>query len=97
ASSFLAPSRATACASKKDRGDDELILVDQTVLSELRHDGAASENHDVFAGLLLQGLDLARVELVEKAGIPPRDILPRFGNDQFGRLVDPVRHRANVL
>lgn len=39
-------------ASEDDRADDELILVDQTVLRELRHDGAATKDDQSLPGWL---------------------------------------------
>src|SRR5690348_8392939 len=43
-------------ASEEDRADNHLILVDQPVLRQLRHDGAATEDDHVFAGPALHGL-----------------------------------------
>src|SRR3954464_10556165 len=40
-----------AAAAEERGADDELVLVDQPVLRELRHDGPAAEDHDVLAGL----------------------------------------------
>ena len=74
-------------ASEEDRTDNDLILVDQAVLRELRHDGAATKDNHVFAGPALHGLDLARVEFVKNAGILPRHTLQAPREDQFCHLV----------
>ncbi|HMF48913.1 MAG TPA: hypothetical protein VK603_09730 [Candidatus Saccharimonadales bacterium] len=62
-------------ATDEDRADDELILVDQAVLRELRNDRAAAEEDHVFARLVFQSLDLVPVEFVKNAGILPRRVL----------------------
>ena len=53
-------------ASEEERAGDELIFVDQTVLRELRSDGAAAEDHDVSTGLPFERLDRPRLEFVEQ-------------------------------
>jgi hypothetical protein len=73
--------------SEEDRTDHHLVLVDQAVLRELRHDGAATEDDHVFAGPAFHGLDLVRVEFVKDAGIPPRHILEAPREDPFCHLV----------
>src|SRR4026209_2649425 len=37
-----------------DRKDDDLVLVDQSLLRQLRHDAAAAQDRNVLPGLFLQ-------------------------------------------
>src|SRR5215210_7966712 len=66
------------------------------MLRELRDDGPAAKNHHVLARLFLHGLDRARIELAEEAGILPRHLLPGLGKYQFVRVVYPVYHRTQL-
>jgi len=74
-------------AGQKDRADDELIFIDQSVLGELRYDGAATEDYHIFPGLAFHVLDLARIEFVNDAGIFPRRVLEVLGRNHFARFV----------
>src|SRR5439155_16604141 len=63
---FRDAAQQRAAASEEERAGDELIFVDQTVLRELRSDGAAAEDHDVSTGLPFERLDRPPLEFVEQ-------------------------------
>src|SRR5207302_9504628 len=56
-----------SAVTEEHRAHDELILIDETVLRQLRHDRSATEDHHVLAGPLLHGRALVHVQLTDEA------------------------------
>ena len=102
-----------SAVAEEHRAHDELILIDETVLRQLRHDRSATEDHHVLAGPLLHGRDLVHVQLTDEASVVPRHFFQCSGENELGRLVHPdgdhsvlsrllpwtvrIRRRAGVL
>src|SRR4051812_15889227 len=78
--------------AEQHRANDEAVFVDQRVLGQLRHDRAAAEDQQVLTRRILEGGDAIRIELVPNLAMVPGWLFEGLGEDQLGRVVEPVRH-----
>src|SRR6478609_3684776 len=86
-----------APTAQDERPHDELILVDQAVFGQLRHERAAAEDDHVFAGRLFVRAQLGRIEPGKESRILPAELALTGRKHPFCRAIDPARHRAQRL